>query len=109
MQESPALKLYEPNVDVGEQCYVIATAGENGSISPSSLSGHVWVNKGEDITFTFNPAFGFEVDKIFVNDEEVDAEGNTYTLENVIEDGIVIHVTFRPDFKHSRFTVHSIQ
>ena len=96
MQESPALKLYEPNVDVGEQCYVIATAGENGSISPSSLTGHVWVNKGEDAAFTFIPAFGFEVDKVTVNDEEVTVTDNTYTIEDVNEDGIRIHVTFRP-------------
>lgn len=96
MQASPALRLYEPNVDVGVSHYVMASSGENGSISPSSLAGHVWVNDGEDATFTFNPAFGFEVDKVTVNGEEVEVTDNKYTITNVTESGITIHVTFRP-------------
>src|SRR5690606_11383009 len=36
MQESPELRLYEPVSAVGEQHYVMASSGENGSISPSS-------------------------------------------------------------------------
>nr|WP_280518627.1 hypothetical protein [Lederbergia wuyishanensis] len=96
MQESPSLKLYEPNVTAGVQHYVMASSGENGSISPSSLAGHVWVNDGEDVTFTFNPAFGFEVDKVTVNDEEVTVTDNTYTIKNVIASGTSIHVTFKP-------------
>lgn len=96
MQESPSLRLYEPNVEVGVQHYVMASSGENGSISPSSLAGHVWVNDGEDATFTFNPAFGFEVDKVTVNDEEVVVTDNTYTIENVSASGTNIHVTFKP-------------
>lgn len=93
---APALKLYEPNVDVGVQHYVMASSGENGSISPSSLAGHVWVDDGGDITFTFIPAFGFEVDKVTVNGEEVEVTDNKYTIQNVTESGITIHVTFRP-------------
>lgn len=96
MQESPALRLYEPNVSVGVQHYVMTSSGENGSISPSSLAGHVWVNDGEDVTFTLNPAFGFEVDKVTVNNEEVAVTDNTYTIRNVTESGISIHVTFKP-------------
>jgi len=96
MRESPALRLYEPNVDVGVQHYVMASSGTNGSISPSSLTGHVWVNDGEDLTFTFIPDFGYEVDKVTVNDEEVEVTGNTYTIKNVTASGIRIHVTFKP-------------
>ncbi|CAM4513959.1 putative peptidase/Ca2+-binding EF-hand superfamily protein [Paenibacillus endophyticus] len=96
MQESPALRLYEPNVTVGVQHYVMASSGTNGSISPSSLAGHVWVNDGEDVTFTFNPAFGFEVDKVTVNGEEVAVTDNTYTIENVTASSTSIHVTFKP-------------
>ncbi|WP_242694966.1 FIMAH domain-containing protein [Pseudogracilibacillus auburnensis] len=96
MQESPSLRLYEPNVTVGDQHYVMASSGENGSISPSSLAGHVWVNDGEDVTFTFNPAFGFEVDKVTVNDEEVAVTDNTYTIKNITASGTSIHVTFKP-------------
>ncbi len=96
MQESPSLRLYEPNVNVGVQHYVMTSSGENGSISPSSLAGHVWVNDGEDVTFTFNPAFGFEVDKVTVNDEEVAVTDNTYTIKNVTASDTSIHVTFKP-------------
>ncbi|MGO4547752.1 cohesin domain-containing protein [Paenibacillus sp. 2TAB23] len=96
MQESPSLRLYEPNVNVGVQHYVMASSGENGSISPSSLAGHVWVNDGKDVTFTLNPAFGFEVAKVTVNDEEVAVADNTYTLKNVTASGTSIHVTFKP-------------
>jgi len=97
MNQSPPLRLYEPNVTVGLQHYVMASSGANGSISPSSLAGHVWVNDGEDLTFTFNPAFGFEVDKVTVNGEEVAVTDNTYTIKNVTASGTSIHVTFKPD------------
>ncbi len=109
MQESPALRLYEPNVTVGVQHYVMASSGANGSISPSSLAGHVWVNDGEDVTFTFNPAFGFEVDKVTVNNEEVAVTDNTYTIKNVTASGTKIHATFKPDSnaKNVPFTVYN--
>lgn len=96
MKESPALRLYEPNVTVGVQHYVMASAGANGTISPSSLAGHVWVNEGEDVTFTFHPAFGFEVDQVTVNGEEVAVTDNTYTISNVTTSGTSIHATFKP-------------
>lgn len=96
MRQSPPIRLYEPNVDVGEEHYILATTGPNGTISPTSLTGHVWVKAGEDVTFTFTPAFGYEVDKVTVNGEEVEVSGNTYTIRNVTTDGITIHVTFKP-------------
>jgi predicted peptidase len=109
MKESPALRLYEPNVTVGVQHYVMASSGANGSISPTSLAGHVWVNDGQDVTFTFTPAFGFEVDKVTVNDVEVAASVNTYTIKNVTTDNTKIHVTFKPDSnaKEIPFTVYN--
>ena len=47
------------------------------------------------MTFTFTPDFGYEVDKVTVNGEEVAVTDNTYTIENVMEDGIEINVTFK--------------
>ncbi|WP_162341821.1 cohesin domain-containing protein [Paenibacillus paridis] len=96
IKESPSLRLYEPNVTEGVQHYVMASSGANGSISPSSLAGHVWVNDGADVTFTFNPSFGFEVDKVTVNDEEVAVTDNKFTMKNVTASGTRIHATFKP-------------
>ena len=95
INQTPALRLYEPNVTAGVQHYVMTSSGANGSMSPSSLAGHVWVNDGEDVTFTFNPAFGFEVDTVTVNDEEVAVTDNTYTITNVTKSGTTIHATFK--------------
>ena len=109
MQESPALRLYEPNVDVGVQHYVMTSSGENGSISPTSLTGHVWVTDGDDVTFTFEPAFAFEVDTVTVNGEEVVFADNSYTIENVTASDLNIHVTFKPDSNATEvpFTVYN--
>ena len=38
--------------------------------------------------YSFTPDFGYEVDKVTVNGEEVVVTGDTYTIENVMEDGI---------------------
>ena len=75
---------------------IIATAGYNGSIEPSSASGIVWVDEGGDMTFTFTPEFGYEVGEVIVNDKIVAVTGNGYTFENVSENGQTIHVTFKP-------------
>ncbi|WP_020620732.1 cohesin domain-containing protein [Paenibacillus daejeonensis] len=109
INQSPSLRLYEPNVTVGTQHYVMASSGQNGSISPSSLAGHVWVNDGEDVTFTFNPAFGFEVDKVTVNNQEVAVTDNTYTIKNVTASGTTIHATFKPSLSAAElpFTVYN--
>ena len=95
INETPALRLYEPNVTTGVQHSVMVSTGPNGSISPSSLTGYVWVNDGEDVTFTFNPAFGFEVDTVTVNGDEVAVTDNTYTIEKVTASGTTIHATFK--------------
>lgn len=96
MHESPSLRFYEPNINVGTEHYVMATSGENGRISPTSLAGHVWVEDGEDVTFTFHPAFGFEVDKVTVNGTEVPVTDNTYTINHVTASDNTIHATFKP-------------
>ena len=108
MQENK-LKLYELDNGAGNEHYVMASAGANGSISPSSLTGHVWVNDGEDATFTFTPDFGYVVDKVTVDDEEVEVNGNSYTIQNITQDGIKIHVTFKADenAKEVPFTVYN--
>ena len=76
---------------------IVATAGHNGSISPSSVPGRVWVNTGQNMTFNFIPAFGFEVDTVTVNGVDVANPGTSYTFTNVTTDDNRIHVTFRPD------------
>ena len=94
LQNAP-LRLYE-RVQVAPQHAIIATAGANGSIYPTSLAGHVWVDAGADQTFTFTPAFGFAVDTVLVNGEPVAVTDNTFTFENVTANH-TIHVTFRVD------------
>lgn len=70
--------------------YIIeATAGQNGSITPS---GKVSVGAGSDQTFTFTPDDGYTVAEVRVDDEVV-APSSSYTFTNVQADH-TIHVTF---------------
>ena len=70
--------------------YIIeATAGPNGSITPS---GEVSVAAGSDQTFTFTPDDGYTVAEVRVDDEVV-APSASYTFTNVQADH-TIHVTF---------------
>lgn len=70
--------------------YIIeATAGPNGSITPS---GKVSVDAGSDQTFTFMPDDGYTVAEVRVDDEVV-APSSSYTFKNVQADH-TIHVTF---------------
>lgn len=70
--------------------YIIeATAGPNGSITPS---GEVSVGAGSDQTFTFTPDDGYTVAEVRVDDEVV-APSSSYTFTNVQADH-TIHVTF---------------
>ncbi len=70
---------------------ITATAGDNGSISPS---GAVNVNYAQNQTFTITPDFGFEVDDVLVNDVSVGAV-TQYTFVQVV-DNQTIHATFKP-------------
>jgi hypothetical protein len=69
---------------------VTATAGTNGSINPS---GDLEVFHGDDISFEISPVPGYHIDDVLVNGESVGAV-NTYTFENVTEDGNTIHAEF---------------
>src|SRR5690606_32853908 len=61
---------------------IVATAGANGSISPS---GTTVVNCGEDQTYTIIPNAGYMIADVLVNGVSVGAVAS-YTFENVTED-----------------------
>ena len=67
-----------------------ATAGDNGSITPS---GEVEVDHGSDITFTIAPVPGYYIDNVDVDGESIGTP-EEYTFENVTADGHTIHATF---------------
>ncbi|TQS81342.1 hypothetical protein A3206_07740 [Candidatus Methanomassiliicoccus intestinalis] len=69
---------------------ISATAGENGSITPS---GTVTLAEGSSQTFTFTPNAGFEIDQVLVDGSPVEVTENTYSIENVTENHS-IKVTF---------------
>ena len=71
---------------------ITATAGENGSIDPL---GTVYVNGGENQTFTFTPYVNYLINQVFVDGENVPeaVENGYHTFVNVTEDH-TIHVTF---------------
>ena len=68
---------------------IIATAGDNGTISPS---GSVTVVTGNDQTFTFSPNEKYLVKQVLVNDVSV-GNASSYTFEKVTENA-TIHVEF---------------
>ncbi len=68
---------------------ITASAGSNGSISPS---GDVPVFQGLDQTFTITPAFGYQVDDVLVDGASVGAV-TSYTFTNVTANH-TIHATF---------------
>jgi hypothetical protein len=73
-----------------QQYTITASAGANGSISPS---GAVAVNCGTNSTFNFTPDPGFVVDVVTV-DASPAAPGPSYTFNNVVADH-TINVTFK--------------
>ena len=79
---------------------ITATAGANGSISPS---GSVSVNAGANQTFTVTPDNGYEVDTLTVDGSTVTPTNNTYTFTNV-QANHTIEVTF----KLRTFTISAI-
>ena len=70
---------------------ITATAGSNGTISPS---GSVSVDKGKDQTFTITPDSGYEIDTLKVDGVDANTTNNTYTFTNVTSDH-TISVTFK--------------
>ena len=71
---------------------IIATAGENGTISPS---GEVEVTSGGSQEFTITPNEGYEIDKVLVDGEEATLTDGKYTFTNVTSNH-TISVTFKP-------------
>lgn len=96
MQDSK-LWLYEADEEIDNQRYVLASAAANGTIVPTSLAKYVWVTNGEDLTFTFTPSFGYELDTVTVDGADVteDVVDNTYTMKNITASGIEIMATFK--------------
>lgn len=76
-------------VKVDEVRIIIATAGDNGRITPT---GDVAVPKGESKTFTITPDSGYHIKDVLVDGKSVGAV-STYTFENVV-DNHTIHATF---------------
>jgi len=61
---------------------ITASAGPNGSISPS---GDQIVNQGSDKSFTITPDTGYQIDDVLVDGSSVGAV-SSYTFNNVTED-----------------------
>jgi len=72
---------------------VTASAGANGSISPS---GAVSVNHGANRTFTFTPAANYHVATVVVDGTALTATPSSYTFSNVTGDH-TLAVTFAID------------
>ena len=88
---------YTLQVNVNEVRIITATAGANGTISPS---GEVEVPKGEDKTFTITPNDGYHIQDVKVDDKSVGAV-KEYKFENVTE-AHKIHATFARNSSGSR-------
>jgi hypothetical protein len=64
----------------GDTLTITATAGPNGSITPS---GNIKVFRGNDTTFTFAPNSGFYVDSVIVDGVLLGASPSSYTFDSV--------------------------
>ena len=71
---------------------ITASAGPNGSISPS---GSVGVFQGYSQTFNFLPATGYQPDQVTIDGGAPEAAGASYTFTDVQADH-TISVTFKP-------------
>lgn len=79
---SATLTVEDDTTPPSETTYIItATAGENGSISPS---GSVKVKEGADQTFMITADEGYEIEALQVDGSEVSA-ASSYTFNNVTE------------------------
>ena len=72
----------EPNVTVDADYFITATAGANGSISPS---GSVGVVSGDNQSFTITPNSGYIVADVLVDDGSVGTPTN-FEFPNVTAD-----------------------
>ena len=88
---SATLTIEDDTTPPSETTYTItATAGENGSISPS---GSVKVKEGADQTFTITADEGYEIENLKVDSSDVSA-ASSYTFNNVTEEHS-IEATFK--------------
>jgi hypothetical protein len=76
------------NVEINKYL-IVASAGLNGTITPSGSS---YINFNSDATFTFNPTVGFSVANVIVDGDSLGVM-NSYTFSNVI-DNHTIEVVF---------------
>ncbi|MHC4344820.1 MAG: InlB B-repeat-containing protein [Planctomycetota bacterium] len=74
------------------QYVVTGMADANGSINPE---GDTLVNHGDSLVFAASPDPGYWVDRWFLDDNEVQVGGISYTLSNITADHTVL-VTFKP-------------
>ena len=80
---SATLTVADDTTPPSETTYIItATAGANGSISPS---GSVEVKEGADQTFTITADEGYEIENLKVDSSDVSA-ASSYTFNNVTEE-----------------------
>lgn len=88
---SATLTVADDTTPPSETTYIItATAGANGSISPS---GSVEVKEGADQTFTITADEGYEIENLKVDSSDVSA-ASSYTFNNVTEEHS-IEATFK--------------
>ena len=66
-----------------------------GEISPS---GTVEVEYGDERQFTITPAYGWEIDRVVVNDAIVSLIDDTYIFEDIVDDAQTILVYFKRQF-----------
>lgn len=91
ISDSATLTVEDDTNPPAETMHIItATAGANGSISPS---GSVEVKAGADQTFTITADEGYEIESLKVDSSEVSA-ASSYTFSNVTE-AHSIEVTFK--------------
>ena len=69
----------EENTNPGITYTITATAGANGTISPS---GSISVNSGDSQTFTFTPAANYKVSSVTVDGESM-GELTSFTFSNI--------------------------
>lgn len=78
-------------VNVTHDMYsVIIEPTENGGVA----SDKKLVEKYDSITLNFTPDKGYEVDKVFINEVEVDIKNNQYIVTNITSD-IYVKATFK--------------
>ncbi len=75
---------FVPDSSVDDTVYKVdVKSSSGGTVTPESQQ---LVKSGDDVTFTFKPDSGYELDYILVNGTKKEVTENTYTIEKVIVD-----------------------